>query len=154
MMKSGKYTTSYKIVSQSIELAFEKYLKDQKITLAENSQRNEMILEMMDKVMLNVTPRTEVKTQRFGGANYQVPIPVSRTRQVTLGLRNLVTAARSRGMKTMIGNLSGELTDALKGMGGAVRKMKEMHSMANANKVYANMVRKPVGERATQEQAG
>ncbi|HJN37198.1 MAG TPA: 30S ribosomal protein S7 [Gammaproteobacteria bacterium] len=153
MMKDGKYTVSYRIVCQSIEAAFERYLRDQKITLDKDSQRNDMILEMVDKVMSNVMPKTEVKTQRFGGANYQVPIPVSRTRQVTLGLRNLVMSARSRGMKTMVDNLASEMTDALKGMGGAVRKMKEMHSMANANKVYANMVRKPAGERSGQEES-
>ena len=152
LMKDGKHSVSNRIVQNAINNAFDKYIKDEKITLNENSNRNELVLAMIDKVMSNIMPKIEVKTQRFGGANYQVPTPVSKKRQVTLGLRNLIASARSRGLKSMIENLSAEIYDAYKGLGGAVRKMRDTHSMANANKVYANMVRKsPGADRSNQE---
>jgi small subunit ribosomal protein S7 len=49
-----------------------------------------------------------------------------------------VGAARSRGEKTMIDRLTGELLDAASNRGNAVKKKDDVHRMAEANKAFAH----------------
>ena len=83
-------------------------------------------------------PVLEVKARRVGGSTYQVPMEVRAERRQTLGLRWLVSYARTRGEKTMADKLAGEIVDAVNGTGGAVKKREETHRMAEANKAFAH----------------
>ena len=95
-------------------------------------------LEVFQQALENVMPVLEVKARRVGGSTYQVPMEVRAERRQTLGLRWLVSYARSRGEKTMADKLAGEIVDAVNGTGGAVKKREETHRMAEANKAFAH----------------
>ena len=95
-------------------------------------------LKIFKKAVENVSPRVEVKSRRVGGANYQVPIEVSSSRRAALAMRWLVIYARTRGEKTMIDKLAGELLDAASGKGNAIKKREDIHRMAEANKAFAH----------------
>ena len=84
----------------------------------------------------------EVRSKRVGGANYQVPIPVSLERQNALAFRWLIDAARGRKSQDMIVRLSSEMFDALEGTGGAIKKKEDTHRMAEANKAFAHFARR------------
>ena len=86
----------------------------------------------------NIMPEHELKTRRIGAANYQVPIEVSPEREVTLGLRWLVSYSRLRNEKTMEDKLAAEIIDAANGVGASVKKREDTHRMAEANKAYAH----------------
>jgi small subunit ribosomal protein S7 len=53
-------------------------------------------------------------------------------------MRWLLAAARSRGGKSMIEKLAGELMDAAAGNGAAIKKREETHKMAEANRAFAS----------------
>lgn len=95
-------------------------------------------LEVFEQALDNIMPVLEVKARRVGGANYQVPIEVTETRKVTLGLRWLVNYSRLRGEKTMDVRLANEIMDAANGTGAAVKKREDTHKMADANKAFAH----------------
>lgn len=95
-------------------------------------------LKVFKRAMDNVKPTVEVKSRRVGGANYQVPIEVAQERRGSLAIRWVVGAARSRGEKTMIDRLAGELLDAANNRGNAVKKKDDTHRMAEANKAFAH----------------
>lgn len=95
-------------------------------------------IEVFYKALENVMPVLECKARRVGGANYQVPIEVRPARRQTLGLRWLVTYARSRSERTMKERLAAELMDAANGTGGAFKKKEDMHKMADANRAFAH----------------
>ena len=95
-------------------------------------------LEVFEAAIENIQPALEVKSRRVGGSNYQVPVEVSATRSQALGIRWLVTYARSRGGKSMADNLANELIDASNNTGGAVKKKDDTHRMAEANKAFAH----------------
>jgi len=95
-------------------------------------------LEVFEEAMENIMPTLEVKARRVGGATYQVPIEVRADRRQTLGLRWLTKYARLRSEKTMIEKLSGEILDAIKSTGAAVKKREDTHKMAEANKAFAH----------------
>ena len=59
-------------------------------------------------------------------------------RQVSLSIRWLITYARGRGEKGMVGRLAAELQDAFNGRGGAAKKREDTHRMAEANRAFAH----------------
>jgi len=94
--------------------------------------------EVFEQALNNIMPVLEVKARRVGGATYQVPIEIRPERRQTLGLRWLVSYARSRGEKTMKERLAGEIMDAANNTGNAVKKKEDTHKMAEANKAFAH----------------
>ncbi len=95
-------------------------------------------IEVFNRALENVMPVLECKARRVGGANYQVPLEVRPARRQTLGLRWIVTYARTRNERTMKERLANELIDASNGTGGAFKKKEDMHKMADANRAFAH----------------
>ena len=89
--------------------------------------------------MDNLRPAIEVKSRRVGGATYQVPMEVRSSRSLSLALKWLANAARSRkSEKTMVDRLSGELVDAYNKKGMAYKKKEDTHKMAESNKAFSH----------------
>ncbi len=95
-------------------------------------------IRVFHEALDNVKPDLEVRSRRVGGATYQVPVEVRSTRAQALGIRWLITAARSRSEKTMAERLAGELMDASNNRGSAVKKREDTHRMAEANKAFSH----------------
>lgn len=124
IMREGKKSIAEKIVYGALEKAADRAKEDS--------------IEVFEKALSNVRPKLEVKSRRVGGSTYQVPVDVRFDRAQALGMRWLVQAARSRGERTMVEKLAGEITDAASGRGGAVKKKDDTHRMAEANKAFAH----------------
>ena len=95
-------------------------------------------LKVFEQALDNVMPSIEVRSRRVGGATYQVPVEVRTDRRQALGIRWIITAARSRNEPTMQGRLSGELMDAASNRGNAVKKREDTHRMAEANRAFSH----------------
>jgi small subunit ribosomal protein S7 len=95
-------------------------------------------LEIFQKAVENVKPLLEVKPKRVGGATYQVPVEVKQERGVGLALRWIRNYAHSRKGKSMREKLAGELLDAYKGEGAAVKKKQDTHKMAESNRAFSH----------------
>jgi len=96
------------------------------------------VIIFVNKAIDNVRPALEIKARRVGGANYQVPMPVSPRRQETLAVRWIVEASRKKSGKSFDDILRDQLVDAYKGEGDAVRKKDDTEKMAEANKAFAH----------------
>lgn len=129
VMQEGKKTIAQHIVYSAME----------SLAKAKNETN---ALKLFNEVMDAVRPQVEVRSRRVGGANYQVPMPVSTERQNALCFRWILAAARARKGKTMAEKLSAEMLDALNGLGGAVKKKEDTHRMAEANKAFAHFARR------------
>lgn len=127
VMENGKKDVAVKIVYSSLELA-EKEIKKKPV-------------EIFDQVLKNVGPIVEVRGKRIGGANYQVPVEVSRDRKNILAMRWIISAAKSKKGKQMSDKLADEIILAYKGEGTAIKKKEETHRMAEANKAFAHFAR-------------
>src|SRR5437867_6706671 len=53
-------------------------------------------IEVFTQAVENVKPPIEVRSKRVGGATYQVPMQVNKTRQQSLSIRWLIQAARGK----------------------------------------------------------
>jgi small subunit ribosomal protein S7 len=94
--------------------------------------------EVFQQAMENIMPVLEVKARRVGGATYQVPIEIRAERRQTLGLRWIVSYARSRSERTMSQRLAAEIMDGANSTGNAFKKKEDTHKMAEANKAFAH----------------
>jgi small subunit ribosomal protein S7 len=80
----------------------------------------------------------EVRPRRVGGATYQVPMEVPGSRRMTLAMRWIIDAAKSRSGRSFAEKLSSEILDAANNQGTAVRKREETHKMAEANRAFSH----------------
>ncbi|MBI3324974.1 MAG: 30S ribosomal protein S7 [Candidatus Omnitrophica bacterium] len=125
LMVDGKKSISERIVYNAFD------------ELKENAGTND-VLSVFHKAIENVRPHVELKPRRVGGATYQIPIEVRHDRSLSLALRWLRNAARSRRGSPMQKRLADELLAAYKGEGAAVKKREEIHKMAEANRAFAH----------------
>lgn len=95
-------------------------------------------LEIVETAINNIKPLVEVRSKRVGGATYQVPMEVSRKRQMSLAIRWLLQSVRKKKGKASNLKLADELSNAYKKQGDAVTQKENTHKMAEANKAFAH----------------
>ena len=125
LMFDGKKSVSERVVYDAFDI------------LKKSAGTND-VLTVFHKAIENVRPHVELKARRVGGATYQIPIEVRHDRGMSLAIRWLRTAARSRKGAPMSKRLSDEFLAAFKGEGAAVKKREEIHKMAEANRAFAH----------------
>jgi small subunit ribosomal protein S7 len=95
-------------------------------------------IDVFTQAVENVKPTVEVRSKRVGGATYQVPMQVNKTRQQSLAIRWIIGAARSKAGRPMFQRLADELVAAFKREGEAMTKRENTIKMAESNKAFAH----------------
>ena len=95
-------------------------------------------LEVFEKAVENVKPMIEVRSRRVGGTNYQVPMQVTKKRQLSLGIRWIRDAVRAGSGQPTHVRLANELMAAYRHEGAAMSTRENVHRMAEANKAFAH----------------
>ncbi len=124
VLKKGKKSTATRIVYDAMDIIEDKLKKNP--------------IEVMELALKNVGPVMEVRPRRVGGATYQVPMEVDPQRRLTLAIRWLMAATRSRTGKSFAEKLAAELMEAAENQGSAIRKKEETHKMAEANRAFSH----------------
>jgi small subunit ribosomal protein S7 len=127
-MLNGKKQVAERAVYSALEAAAKKIGSDDPV----------MIFE---KAFENISPDFEVKSRRVGGANYQIPFPISGRRREHFAFMWLVSSARERKGMPYQQRLTAELIDAYNQTGGAYKKKEDTHKMAEANRAFAHFAR-------------
>lgn len=148
IMKDGKKSIAQGIVYDMMEIIAKKDGSTGHSTLREESSGSdsksspqEKALDVFEKAVQNIGPKTEIKARRVGGASYQIPIEVRGDRRTALALRWIVDAARAKSNKdyhTFAEKLAAEIMDASQNAGEAVKKRDNVHRMADANKAFSH----------------
>ncbi len=124
IMRRGKKSVATRLMYDAMDIVGEK------------TGRN--AAEVLDQALRNVGPVMEVRPRRVGGATYQVPMEVPSSRRMTLAMRWIIDAAKSRTGRSFAEKLSSEILDAANNQGTAVRKREETHKMAEANRAFSH----------------
>jgi small subunit ribosomal protein S7 len=95
-------------------------------------------IDVFTQAVEHVKPTVEVRSKRVGGATYQVPMQVNRTRQQSLSIRWLINASRSKKGRPMFLCLAEELMAAYRKEGEAMTKRENTIKMADSNKAFAH----------------
>jgi len=125
MMWDGKKSNARRVFYGALDIIHEK-LKDA------------VPIEVFTQAVENVKPNIEVRSKRVGGASYQVPMQVNRTRQQSLAIRWILGACREKKGRPMHEKLAAELLQAYNREGVAYTKRENVHRMADANKAFAH----------------
>ena len=132
VMLDGKKSVAQRCVYDALDIIQARLDKEK-----DESLPNEAF-EVFTKAIDNAKPNVEVRSKRVGGANYQVPMPVTQRRRQSLGFRWIIQAARSEKGKPLAKRLGKELYDAARGEGKAVNTREQTHRMAEANKAFSH----------------
>lgn len=95
-------------------------------------------IEVFNQAVENVKPYIEVRSKRVGGASYQVPMQVNKSRQQSLAIRWLLLAIREKKGRPTHLRLADELVAAYNREGVAMTRRDNTHRMAEANKAFAH----------------
>jgi small subunit ribosomal protein S7 len=95
-------------------------------------------IKVFEDAVENVKPTVEVRSKRVGGATYQVPMQVNRTRQQSLAIRWIIQASRAKVGRPMYLRLAEELMAAYRREGEAMTKRENTIKMADSNKAFAH----------------
>ena len=126
VMQDGKKTVAEGLVYDAME------------KLAETTKLG--ALEAFSRAMDNIKPKIELRSRRVGGANYQVPVPVTEKRQTSLAMRWLLKAATDgRAGKNYSVSLYNQLFASFNKEGAAYKKKDDVHKMAEANKAFSHL---------------
>ena len=124
IMRSGKKSLATRMMYDAMDMIKEKTGREP--------------MDVLNEAMNNVGPIMEVRPRRVGGATYQVPMEVAPDRRMTLAMRWIINASKSRPGKSFAEKLSSELMDAATNQGSAIRKREEAHKMAEANRAFSH----------------
>jgi len=126
VMREGRKSVAQRQVYDALKLVQEKVPEESPV-------------KVFTAAVENVKPMVEVRSRRVGGANYQVPVEVTRKRQQSLAFRWILDVARgSRRGRPFSVALAEELVAAAKREGGAFTKRENVHKMAEANKAFSH----------------
>ena len=125
LMWDGKKSTALEVFYNALDVIKEKISDVEPI-------------EVFTQAVENVKPAIEVRSKRVGGAAYQVPMQVSRSRQQSLAIRWILLAVREKKGRATHLKLADELIAAYKREGAAMTRRENIHRMAEANKAFAH----------------
>lgn len=125
LMFDGKKATAYRVFYDALDIIKTKISDSEPI-------------DVFTQAVENVKPAIEVRSKRVGGAAYQVPMQVNRSRQQSLAIRWILTAVRERKGRATHEKLAEELIAAYKREGTAMARRENVHRMADANKAFAH----------------
>eukprot|EP00744_Colponema_vietnamica_P001941 GILI01003136.1.p1 GENE.GILI01003136.1~~GILI01003136.1.p1 ORF type:complete len:218 (+),score=70.77 GILI01003136.1:50-655(+) len=89
-------------------------------------------------VINNLSPPVEIKQSKKGTQVINVPIPVTREKQIKTSLRWIVEAAMGRKEDKMADRLFREMEDVINNQGSAIKKKKELLKLAFENRGLAH----------------
>lgn len=141
-MVSGKKEIAQNIVYSALDFVV-KYLKDEKNQIKLNGEYSiESFIsdpsKIIEYIVFSTTPKMKIVSMRVGGANYQVPCQVEQSRALCMSIKWIVDAVKSRSERTSVDRFKFEIIDILNGKGAAVKKMSDMHKMAESNRAFAH----------------
>ena len=132
VMLDGKKAVAQRVVYDALEKMKKRMDKDKREGMPTT------VIDAFRQAIENVKPNVEVRSKRVGGANYQVPMPVTQRRRQSLALRWIITAVRAEKGKPLSDRLAKELYDAANGEGKACNTREQTHRMAEANKAFSH----------------
>ena len=126
LMWDGKKSTAQSVFYKALDMVGERINEPEPI-------------EVFDTAINNIKPDIEVRSKRVGGASYQVPMQVGRSRQQSLAIRWLLLAVREKKGRPTSQKLADEIVNAYNREGVAMTRRENVHRMAEANKAFAHV---------------
>lgn len=126
IMKNGKKEVAEKILYDSFFLL---------------KKRKKNPLKIFEKAIDNITPLVEIRTRQIAGTKYNIPTEIKESRRKMLAFKYLLEEINANIRKNFPARLVDELLLAYKNEGSTVKKVQNIHKMAESNRVFINNIR-------------
>jgi len=124
LMVDGKKSKSEKIVFNLLKFL---HLKTQKPPV-----------DVFFEALANISPRVTVQSVRVRRRSYQVPFPLSRSKQFIFGMKWLIQYCRKNHSTSLSNIINQEILLAYQNKGELIKKKNEVYKIAKANRPFAH----------------
>lgn len=148
LMQDGKKSIAeeifYSAISDLSEYVIQNKISDYEaqisIALREEEKKKDLVNFVFLDILDKLRPVARLKSKRVGGANYQVPIEISRDTSFKIAMKMLIGVARKKSGKPMSKRLFGEFLNVINKEGEAVKAKNEMEKRIESSKAFAHYV--------------
>ena len=102
------------------------------LMILKSREKNDPVVVFLE-ALNSSKPSIEIRSVRRGGATYQIPVPLSEKRAISLAMKWVVQAARQK-KGVFSSSLANVLMEAAKNQGESVRKKENIHTIALKNR--------------------
>jgi small subunit ribosomal protein S7 len=124
LMLSGKKRKARKILRDSFNVLKASYKVDPSSTFT--------------KAILAVRPSFELRSIRMGGRTQQVPMPLKKGKQISLGMKKIISTVRHGNKEDISQKLAHLLSETAKLRGTCVKDQVTLHKTVESNRAFAH----------------
>ena len=147
LMQEGKKSTAeeifYSAMHDLVEYIVTNKHQDYQAHLVkahESEEKSELVNFVFLDILNRLRPMARLKSKRIGGANYQVPIEISKDTSLKIAMKALIAVARKKSGKPMAKRLFGEFLNVINKEGDAVKQKLEMEKRIESSRAFAHYV--------------
>lgn len=146
IMLSGKKNTAESIFYKAMHELIENRLREDKTIENASDIKNDMAKKidfanyLFLDILNRVRPMARLKSKRIGGANYQVPIEITKETSFKAAMKMIINVARGKSGKDMSKKLLNEFLNILNKEGDVIKQKNEMEKRVESSKAFAHFV--------------
>lgn len=146
LMVEGKKSTAEEIFYNAMHALVENRLNEDKSIenavdiKTDESKKKDFANFMFIEILNKIRPVARLKSKRIGGANYQVPVEITKDTSFKIAMKSLINIARKKSGKPMHQRLYGEFLNILNKEGEAIKQKNEMDKRIESSKAFAHFV--------------
>lgn len=146
LMLSGKKSIAETIFYTAIEELVENRLKEDKTIENANdikndaSKRKDFVNFLFLDILNKIRPMARLKSKRIGGANYQVPVEITKETSFKIAMKAIINVARGKSGKDMSKKLLNEFLNIINKEGDVIKQKNEMEKRIESSKAFAHFV--------------
>lgn len=146
LMEEGKKSVAEKIFYSAMEDFVSHKIKEDKTIenvaeiTSDPKKRSEFAVSAFFDILNRLRPAARLKSKRIGGANYQVPVEITKETSFKIAMKMVIDVARKKSGKPMSKRLFAEFVNVLNKEGEAIKQRNEMEKRIEASKAFAHFV--------------
>jgi small subunit ribosomal protein S7 len=146
LMVEGKKSIAEEIFYSAMDELVEnrtredKNLENAKEILSDVERKRSFVNSIFLEILNSIRPIARLKSKRIGGANYQVPVEITKETSIKIAMKSLIEVARKKSGKPIAKRLFAEFVNVLNKEGDAIKQKNEMEKRIESSKAFAHFV--------------
>ncbi len=146
LMVEGKKSTAETIFYSAMEDLIENRLREDKTIengkeiLNDAERKRNFANSLFLEILNTVRPMARLKSKRIGGANYQVPVEITKDTSLKIAMKMMIEVARKKSGKPMAQRLLAEFLNIINKEGEVIKQKNEMEKRIESSKAFAHFV--------------
>lgn len=109
--------------------------------ILENIERKrQFVISTFLHILNSIRPLARLKSKRIGGANYQVPIEITKEASLKIAMKMIINIARKKSGKPMYKRLLSEFLNVINKEGEVIKQKNEIEKRIESSKAFAHFV--------------